>query len=456
MNPTLRAIPIMTVIVACHPHEETGEPRAVDPWLSDTTWELHEEIASIVRVGWWQEREGASWVEYRVDADDWRATPVMERGQGEHEQLLLGVPYDSKLQLRVAFEAEGTTLRGTPLAAETGPLPSQVLQPALLEADPGAWEQTGSWLLGSMNTTMPGWQSGVFYTFVLDRRGRVVWARETPRQHFTLQAKLAVDGSSILVDENTFWSMWDFDTPSQVHRLFLDNSQGTSREILDANHTFTELPDGRLAWWAMPGDGEGELRVLEEDGSWRTVWSCHDFFDQHELDGSCLGNTVSWRGDDDSFLVSLALQDLVLHIDHATGQTLDSFGQRATSWDFDPPESGFWMQHGVAFTDTGTLLLSSHVSEDDDEGVVREYSLDPESQVLREVWSYGVGLGVSAGLGGEALRLPGGNTLHNYGTTPRVKEITPEGTVAWDVAWPDERLLGHTSWLEDLYELLPD
>jgi len=32
---------------------------------------------------------------------------------------------------------------------------------------------------------------------------------------------------------------------------------------------------------------------------------------------------------------------------------------------------------------------------------------------------------------GEAARLPGGNTLHNYGSGSVIKEITPEGEVAW-------------------------
>jgi len=454
MHPSLRGLLPLLLLVGCPPHGETGGPRQVEPWVSEVGWELHPEFGSIVRVNWTQEHHCDSRVEYRFDGDAWLSTPTLLRDVGDHAQLLLGVPYDTELQLQVVTDAGAVVQRSAVQAAHTSPAPSPVLQPTLRAADPTRWESTGQWLLGSMNTTMPGWQTGEFWTFILDRQGRLVWARQTPELLFTLQVHQAADGAGILVDETTFWSLWDFDEPSMVHRMTIAGTVVDSYEIADANHPYTELPDGRLAWWGMPGEGEGELKILEADGSVTTVWSCLEFFDTLGIEGSCLGNTVSWRASDDSFLVSLALQNLVIHIDHATGATLRVFGQDEQAWSFDPPESGFWLQHGVAFTDTGTLLLSTHAGDDDETGVAREYSLDEDAQVLRQVWSYGEGLGVSAGLGGEAQRLPGGNTLHNYGTTPRVKEITPDGDVVWDADWEIERLIGHTTWLEDLYPLL--
>ncbi len=450
----MRAMLPLLLLPGCGPDDETGLPVDVEPAVGEVSWGLHEEFGSMLRVGWRQVREGESWVEYRVDADRWERTPSQDRDAGEHEQLVVGVPYDHKLLLRVAFEDSGGVERSPALAARTDSPPSAVLEPVLLHADPEAWEPTGRWLLGSMNTTMPGWQSGVFYSFVLDRKGRLVWARETEDQHFTMQVRVAGDGASVLVDDNTWWSLWDFSTPSQLHRITLDGAVHESMEIPGANHPWTELPDGRIAWWSMPGDGEGQLRILRDDGDWDLVWSCTAFMKQLGTIESCLANTVSYRGSDDSFLVSLALQHLVVQLDAGSGEVLKLFGQHEQAWGFDPPASGFWLQHGVGFTETGTLLLSSHASEDDETGVVREYELDEQERVLRQIWSYGEGLGVEAALGGEAQRLPGGNTLHNYGTTPRVKEITPEGELAWDVAWPVDRLLGHTSWVEDLYPLL--
>ncbi len=455
MRRSLLCAPCALLLTACPPPGgETGGPNLVEPWIADVGWELHEDFGSIVRVHWWQEHDCDSWVEYRVDGDRWERTPSQRRDEGEHEQLLLGIPYDHKIQLRVVMEAGAVVERSAVQAAQTDPAPSAALEPALLVGDPERWEPSGRWLLGSMNTTMPGWQSGVFYAFILDRRGRLVWARETEDQHFTLQVRAAGDGASVLIDDNTWWSLWDFGTPSQLHRVTLDGALLESVEIEGANHPWTELPDGSIAWWAMPGEGEGALMVRSPDGEVETVWTCLAFFEELGTEGSCLANTVSWRESDRSFLVSLALQDLVIHIDGDSGESLELFGQHEQAWSFDPPDSGFWMQHGVAFTDSGTLLLSTHQAEDDETGVAREYELDSDARTLRQVWSYGEDLGVPAGLGGEAQRLPGGNTLHNYGTTPRVKEIAPDGELVWDVAWPQDRLLGHTTWIEDLYPLL--
>ncbi len=453
----MRSLFLGTLLLsACPPPEETGAPLPAGPWLGETSWEIHDTIGSIVQVRWDQDVEATSWVEYRVDADEWRSSPATERGEGEQEQLLLGVPYDHKLQLRVVVERDGVRERGPTLAAHTDLPPSGVLEPVLLAADPERWEPTGNWLLGSLNTSMPGWQTGTYYTFILDRRGRLVWALETADLHMTLQARASVDGASILADDNTWWSTWDFGTPCAVNRYTLDGILQESIEIPNANHPFTELPDGRLAWWGMPGDGEGELRISDGSGGYTTTWSCLTFLEELGLEGSCLANTVSYHPSDQSFLISLALQDLVIHLDGLSGEVVRLYGQHEQAWGFDPPESGFWMQHGVAYTDAGTLLLSTHQAEEDETGVVREYELDHLEGQLRQIWSYGEDQGVQASLGGEAQRLPGGNTLHNYGTTPRVKEITPEGEVVWDADWRVERLLGHTTWLEDLYPLLGD
>ena len=90
------------------------------------------------------------------------------------------------------------------------------------------------------------------------------------------------------------------------------------------------------------------------------------------------------------------------------------------------------------------------------ETVAREYELDEAGDVLVQVWSFGVGEGVYGSEMGEVARLPNGNTLHNYGEAMRLREATQDGTVVWDVAWPEQGMtLGRTTPLTDLYELAP-
>jgi len=86
---------------------------------------------------------------------------------------------------------------------------------------------------------------------------------------------------------------------------------------------------------------------------------------------------------------------------------------------------------------------------------VREYELDETQGVLRQIWSFGEGEGILMESAGEAHRLPGGNTLHNMGSGTRVREITPDGDIVWEVAWDTPRLLGRTVLVEDLYAFAP-
>ena len=131
------------------------------------------------------------------------------------------------------------------------------------------------------------------------------------------------------------------------------------------------------------------------------------------------------------------------------------WGQLGGAWEFAEGSGAFWKQHYPRRTPEGNLLISTWVDSDNQEMVAREYEIDEENQVLREVWSCGQGSGTEAGAAGEAHRLPGGNTLHNYGSTARLREATPDGTVVWDVAWDRATFIGRSEVIADLYALWP-
>ncbi len=144
-----------------------------------------------------------------------------------------------------------------------------------------------------------------------------------------------------------------------------------------------------------------------------------------------------------------------MEIDRLTGESLRWFGESSGSWSFEPEDSSFYWQHGVTYTDEGNLLLSTSDVEGGEETLVREYHLDHDTSVLEQVWSFGQGEGLYSASHSDARRLPGGNTLHNLGQTARLREITPDGTVVWDMSWGDSHVLGVATPLEDLYEFMP-
>ena len=143
----------------------------------------------------------------------------------------------------------------------------------------------------------------------------------------------------------------------------------------------------------------------------------------------------------------------VLEVDLQDGAIVRQWGALEGSWSFDPPEAGFDWQHYPNFTDSGSLLVSTHVPGEEGQQRAREYNLHGKSETLVEIWSYGEGMSDYAEYAGEAIRLDNGNTLINYGSGGVLREVTAGAEVSWELIWPESLLLGHNTLLDDLYAL---
>jgi len=319
-----------------------------------------------------------------------------------------------------------------------------------VSGDPDRYDADTPYVLTSMGGADSAW------TFIIDREGRVVWARESARQTATLHPRVSRDGADLLIDEGTWWATFDAEG-GEVIRMKIDGSQGVVYETPGLHHPFTDTIDGSILWGAISDGGADELlQELAADGSRRTLWGCRAFLAEIGAGpgNGCGSNTLYWDEAGDRLLFSLYSIETVIEIDRASGESLRWFGHAAGAWSFDPPESAFWWQHGGYFTDEGHLLISSDRSDAGEETVVREYRLDEATETLVEVWSFGLGEGVYGEVMGEPHRLPGGNTLHNYGGAARLREATPDGEVVWDVDW-DTDYIGRSAPIADLYALAP-
>ena len=432
--------------------DDSGDSQAQQ--LSDIDWRLNDSFGSVIHVSWTQAVESTGTVAWRLEGEDWNQTPETTYAAGEQEQVVLGVPYGYQAELKVTLsDAESEVF-----SVETGELPIASLEANLLASEPDRWESWGNYMLGSLNATTSGWTSGDYYIFILDRQARVVWAYLTPDQNFCIHAGFSLDGTALVWDEITYWTAYDQGEASMAHWMLLDGTILESVSIPGANHAFTEMPDGSLAWWAMDldlGSSDGSLKVLRPDGTTDVLFECADFMESAGLgSGVCFANTVYYHETSDTFFVSFAIEDFVVEVSQ-TGELLRTFGQVDGAYAFDPEDSTFWMQHAVNVTDSGTFLMSAQVDSSSKEAVIREYDFDDKAEVLRQVWTFGAGLGTEARLGGYIHRYPEGNTVQSFGTTSRVKEVASDGTVVWDVEWPEGGQIGRTLLMEDLYGLWP-
>ena len=414
--------------------------------LANVQWQVHPEIGSVIVVTWDQFGGAAVRVEFQVD-EDWLSSPTRELDAGEQQELLLGVPYDHEVTFRLVADRGGEIWTSPELTAHTDEAPQGVFLSALVSADATSWEPTMEYVVATVS-----WNRG--WTVIIDRDGRLVWATVAPQGRTSLYSRPSYSRTDILVDHNSYWAIYDNGAASQIVRMKIDGSVVETYDTPGLHHPFVELADGALVWGAAVGYME-TVEKLPPGGAQESLWSCQDFHDEIGVVNYCQSNTLFWNEADDTFLISLYSDETIVEFDHATGETVRYFGHMPGAWTFDPPDSAFHWQHGGHYTDAGTLITSSHVTANSDECVVREYALDEPDETLEEIWSYGVGLGVEAGEMGEVHRLPGGNTLHNYGTGGRLKEVTPDGTVVWEVLWAGNLELGRTTPLQSLYDLAP-
>jgi len=442
---------IIALLLLLAPGCETEEPAG--PFaVRDGHIALHETMGSILVVTWEQDTEGAAWLEFRVQGEEeWVTSPSTERPAGAAEELVLGMPFDAVVEVRVAWDGGHS-----PVAiAQTGPLPHGAPVPDEVDGDPERWDAASPYVLVCMAGEDAGGIDGR-WSFIVDRAGRTVWARPLEESRVSLQTQLSADGTEILVDQNSFWAIFDGGAAGAVDRVDIEGNLILRVETPGLHHPFAELPDGTIAWGAISGEFDEEvLTTKAPDGTVEELWSCADFLaaEGGPPDAYCGSNTLSYSAETDTFLYSFFSLETVVEVDRLSGDTVRYFGHTGDdAWDFDPPDAAFWWQHGPHYTDAGTLLLSSKDGPEGTETVLVEYEFDDDNRALREVFRFGDGEGVYGETMGEADYTAGGHILHNYGSGIRLREVTPDGEVVWEVSWEAE-MLGRTTPIPDLYVL---
>jgi len=447
--------PLLLALACKSPEEETGSVASAEPPFEELSASLHETQQSVVVADWQQLEPGSAWVEFSADGQAWLTSPVQQVEAGPQQALLLGMPYGVEVQYRLVSDAGQGEVSSELAFIETGEQPADVPDLDLLGADESQWDPHTHYVLGSIDEQDDNGVGVATWVFIFDRQGRVVWAWRTPTGFATIHSRVAQGGTDFLIDCNSYYAIYDQGAASQVVRLKIDGTELARYDTPGLHHPFTDMADGSIVWAATQSYWD-TLKRLHPDGTEESIWSCADFYGDLEHSAFyCASNTITWDEASDRFLFSLYSSESVVEIDPESGQSLRWFGHLPQAWGFDPEDSAFWWQHGVHYTEQGTLLVSAKEEENGDETVVREYELDEDSQTLVQIWSFGDGEGVYGPEMGEAHRLGNGNTLHNYGSGARVREITPAGEVVWDLSFSSGTYLGRTTPIEDLYAFAP-
>ena len=438
---------------------ETGiyvEPNALE--ITNLQWSANPSIGTVITVSWDQGIAGDVQVEFEVDEGVWQAIPPKVGEVGPNEQLLLGIPFGYDANWHI-LDGDGNWLIDGPTIEVADP-PNGLPVATNPVSDPDNWLADGNYLLGSTSERARGWSGGDYWMWVVDRAGRPVWAQLTPGQHWTLYATIANTGDYILYDEQTYWS---FNPPdegrsSKIHAIYLDRPIETY-DAEGLHHAFIQMPDGSLVWGSKSWrpNTESLLQWAPGDKEPTELWNCRDSWPGVS---NCESNSMWYDEYRDTFLYSFYttgrgnLTSALVELDRSTGNTLWWAGIIDDGMEFDPPESRFSWQHGVNYTEEGTLLLSTESAPFVPNPTIyaREYEVDIENNVLRQVWSYDTTF--HADTNGDVKRLSNDHILHAVGSSGQVIEYDASGNVVWRLDFGDNRLVGRVEYFEDLYDLV--
>jgi len=169
-------------------------------------------------------------VEFRLEDEDWRTSPAEALDAGDASAWVLGVPYDTEVEVRVANDFGAGALYSDTIDAQTGPLPEELPLPALLSSDPDQLDAADAVLFTSIQTP-----TGAAWRLMVDRLGRVVWAQQnTLAQGTTSWVDSARSGSELLWED----ANWFAPEEGAVHRMKIDGSITASYATPNLHHGF--------------------------------------------------------------------------------------------------------------------------------------------------------------------------------------------------------------------------
>jgi len=448
------------------PTDDTGEavPDDTGDTLGGTTsglvWsvsaKVSDDVGSVVVVKWNQKESADTHLEFSFESGSWLSSRIKTRDAGAQEDLILGVPYETNVTWRLVVQSAKETYTSPDKSIETDDLPSDLPEN---EVDPDSFvsalqEPTAPyWFVG---IAPGGYPTDTWWTMIVDRKGRVVWAMEPVDRRTSMHAHVARDGKSLLLDRASYWTQGDGGAESTIDQVTIDGNVVHTFETPGLHHPFDDMPDGSIAYGAAQPGGDEKLEIVTPDDDTETVWDCNDWRASIGSSANCSSNTLRYDEASNKFLFSFYNFNSIVEIDRDSGDVERWWGHEIGSYAFDPDDSAFWWQHGGYITSSGTLMTSTNETSGGEATIVREYEIDDKTSTLHEIWSFGEDEHIYGGVMGEATRLPNGNTERNCGGTSRMQEVTPDGTVVWDIEWVNGSAdIGRSTYITDLYDLAP-
>ncbi len=411
--------------------------------LTDIVVEPSPHMATALVATWTSDRECIGEVTYGVDGETSQTTDPEPRPTRTHRRLLLNLPSNVDVSLRVGCTESGEAPTTEPAIGTTGTLP-----PGLADLTLEGTPEAGTDLL-----LVPTLGADTAAT-IFDLQARVVWYHVEGQGMGVTRERLSVDGTSVLYMVAAYGDGAEGD-PAIV-RVRFDGQELERIHIRSANHDFAELPDGTVA--AIVSDArtvEGvryrgnALVERSPDGTERTVWSAFDAFDPLTTpsrydDGELWthANALDYEAASDSYWLGLRNLDMLVKIDRASGEVVEQIGGDDPSLPFAGPTEAFSGQHQFQWLEDGLLVFDN--SADDRVSHPVEYAFDADRSTLTEVWAHHADPVIWNYALGDVERDHEGGTRITYSTSGVVLQLNADDSARWQMSSPLGTGFGYT------------
>jgi hypothetical protein len=441
------ALAFAAFVAACGPTEEE-----LDTNPTDVGAEVSERVTTVATVHWKTEKPSIGYVEWGLTPDLEMPPPPMGTEEAtSHEQILVGLEADTVYYYRVVTWDDDAG-RSETKSFRTGYLPPGL--PQLELEGTGHDEYVIVPLLGAER-----------YVIIINPQGKIVWYyedEETEYDHY--RARLARDGTGVLYSATEMTP--DPVEDSEVVKVSWDGSERTSIPIPKLAHDFVEHADGTIGALVLEDrDVDGmnirSNRIIEvdpDDGNEREIWTPYNCFDPVEDPGDepDISQNLGWTftnaldfvasgGSDGTGVYYVSVRNLstLARVDRATGVCDWTLGSAPSSTlEFDSAADIFLHEHqfkifakdcptGAEFSECRVLVMDNEGSLRPQESRVLEYSIDFETGVATQVWSYMSDPPAYTWVLGEVERYPNGDTFINWSTAGSMERVSATGEVTW-------------------------
>ncbi len=451
------------LIYACS--ESSIEPAPELPDIS--SFEIRENINSVLSAKCNVAILNATelWIEVKNPDGNIYRTPNFPIDADSMEVPLLGLPAAETVDVQVAaISANNDTARSEIIAFTTGTLPADFPNYELL-ANNSPLE--GFVMLG-MTSTNPLAKG---YAVILNREAEPMWYREFPGRMADFQRQPNGNYTIYTNEDGATPHFYEVNTLGEVVA-----EHDASGELASGPHEL-RMWDDEMCLFAIEmrevdltsigGRSNAIVRStgieIYRSGAFAFYWDPFEHLAVDEAMPDIPVNTENvnpWHGNaididtDGNLLVSFRNSDMVLKIDSQTGDVLWRFGGKNNEFTITgDPLNGFSHQHGIRRLDNGNVILFDNGNlHNPPVSRAVEYRIDESSKTAEMVWEYRHDPDLFGFALGFADRLENGNTLINFGTAPRIIEVTEAGEKEWDLAVADSGSFVYRAfYLESLY-----